>query len=798
MGFVLKLTTSKKLSVNDQTKRLLARESGKDQGPQLGVSLKASEAFDLIRRVLREYGVESDYVIERIRALLKTKQVKETWENVLDAALQLMAEWSALNPDWGRIAYKLYLERIYSETGKRLVSPKGIERRLNWKGLRLLAARYLLRDQRGRIVETPDELVERVADYVALAEAASGHYRLYRRLFYDLISSLRFLPSSPTLMNAGTRFPQLAACFTVPLEDDTDSIFEAVKVSARIFKTGAGAGYDFTPLRPKGAPIRGTGGRSSGPVSFMRVFDVAADTVREGGKRRAAMMGILSDLHKDVIDFIEAKCSRRELENFNISVALHDEFMRRAVNGGDWILFNPQECPKIVGALSSELEEIASRCNPAGLVNASELLSKIAFCAWKTGDPGAVFIDRLNEHNPTPALGRIHATNPCGETPLLDWEACNLGSINLELYVDVTNRRVLWDQLARDVELAVRFLNDVIDVSRYPDKRIEEAVRRTRKIGLGVMGWADLLARLGVPYDSHDALFLADKLMELIAYHARKASTELAAEKGAYPAFPHSIHREGRFNWEPQTPVSVIYDEDKVTSEARELIADRPSLDWEQLRSEMRRGTRNAAVTAIAPTGSISIIAGVNSSIEPFFALVYVRQTELGAWLEVNKHLQEWLKEHDLLKPEVLEEIALHGGGIRWAPWAPRDLKLRLPTALEIGWEWHVRMQAAFQRWVDNAVSKTVNMPSDTTPSEVAKVFQLAWRLRCKGVTVFRDKSREHQVLSVESTIKAILEKPPELPKSKDKSHYSWLRIRKGEVIAVHEEYSGGCPSCDV
>ncbi len=286
--------------------------------------------------------------------------------------------------------------------------------------------------------------------------------------------------------------------------------------------------------------------------------------------------------------------------------------------------------------------------------------------------------------------------------------------------------------------------------------------------------------------------------MELIAYHARKASTELAAEKGAYPAFPHSIHREGRFNWEPQTPVSVIYDEDKVTSEARELIADRPSLDWEQLRSEMRRGTRNAAVTAIAPTGSISIIAGVNSSIEPFFALVYVRQTELGAWLEVNKHLQEWLKEHDLLKPEVLEEIALHGGGIRWAPWAPRDLKLRLPTALEIGWEWHVRMQAAFQRWVDNAVSKTVNMPSDTTPSEVAKVFQLAWRLRCKGVTVFRDKSREHQVLSVESTIKAILEKPPELPKSKDKSHYSWLRIRKGEVIAVHEEYSGGCPSCDV
>ncbi len=311
------------------------------------------------------------------------------------------------------------------------------------------------------------------------------------------------------------------------------------------------------------------------------------------------------------------------------------------------------------------------------------------------------------------------------------------------------------------------------------------------------MGWADLLAHLGIPYDSHDALFLADKLMEFIAYHARRASTELASEKGSYPAFSHSIHREGRFNWEPQVPATAIYDENKVSGDVRELISDRPPIEWDQLRLQMRRGTRNATVTAIAPTGSISIIAGVNSSIEPFFALVYVRQTELGTWLEVNKHLQEWLKENDLLKPEILEDIAVHGGGIRWAPWAPKDLKERLPTALEINWEWHVRMQAAFQRWVDNAVSKTVNMPSNVTPQEVAKVFRLAWKLGCKGVTIFRDKSREHQVLSVESTIKAIIEKPPELPKSKDKSHYSWLRIRKGEVIAVHEEYSGGCPSCD-
>lgn len=761
-------------------------------------SLEYSDALNLIRKVLEEFGFEHTKIVAKVEEQLASIGEKKSWDSVLDAALQLMAGWSALEPEWGKIASRLILERVYSEAGKKFAAPKGIERRLDWKGLRLLTARYLLRNSEGRIAETPDELVERVSDYVALAETSAGKYKVYRRLFYELISSLRFLPNSPTLMNAGTRYPQLAACFTVPVDDDTDSIFEAVKVSARIFKTGAGAGYDFTPLRPRGALIKGTGGRSSGPVSFMRVFDVAADTVKEGGKRRAAMMGILSVLHKDVFEFIESKCSNQDLENFNISVAVHDEFMKKALYGGGWRLYNPQECPRIVGALSGELKDIESQCKGVEVLEASRILERIAFCAWKTGDPGLVFIDRVNEHNPTPLLGRIHATNPCGETPLLDWEACNLGSINLESYVDVVNGRIQWDLLARDVELAIRFLDDVIEVSRYPDKRIEEAVRRTRKVGLGVMGWADMLARLGIPYDSHDALFLADKVMEFIAYHARKASTELAGEKGPYPAFQHSIHREGRFNWEPQVPASEIYREDRVSDRTRELVADRPPIDWEYLRGQMKSGTRNATVTAIAPTGSISIIAGVNSSIEPFFALVYVRRTSLGAWIEVNKHLQEWLRDNGLLKPEILEQIALSGGGIRRAPWAPKELKERLPTALEINWEWHVRMQAVFQRWVDNAVSKTINMPSTAEPSDVAKAFSLAWKLGCKGITVFRDKSREHQVLSVESTIKAVLERPPVIPKSKDKSHYSWLRIRKGEVVAVHEEYSGGCPSCDV
>ena len=757
--------------------------------------LTGEEAFKLVERVLQAYGVGPGDVMGRVRERISRMGVEASWEGVLDTTLSLMASWEALEPLWGRVASRLVLERIYAEAGKKLVEPRGIERRLSWRALKLLASRYLLKSGDGRAAETPDDMVARVAGYVALAEAGGYHY--YYQRFYRLISSLRFLPNSPTLMNAGTRIPQLAACFTVPVWDDTDSIFEAVKVSARIFRTGAGAGYDFTPLRPRGSPIAGTGGRSSGPVSFMRVFDVAADTLKEGGKRRAAMMGILSDLHADLIEFVESKCGGGGvLEGFNISVAAHDEFLRRALSGGEWRLYDPSECPLIVGALSSDLAEVWRHCRPARVVDAREVFGRIAECAWASGDPGLVFIDTINAHNPTPSLGRIRATNPCGEAPLLDWEACNLGSINLEAYVDPRAGRILWDELAEDVKLAVRFLDDVIEVSRYPDKRIEEAVRRTRKIGLGVMGWADALALLGIPYDSHDALYLADKVMEFISYNAWEASAELAEERGAYPEFQRGIHRDGRLNWEPQTPAEMIYKPEKV-GVAEELVSDRPPIDWESLKNRVRRGVRNAAVTAIAPTGSISIIAGVNGSIEPFFALVYVRHTDIGSWIEVNKHLHRWLEENGMLEPGRLEEIALRGGGVRRAPWAPEDLKRRLPTALEIGWEWHVRMQAAFQRWVDQAVSKTINMPETAKPEDVWEAYTLAHRLGCKGITVFRDKSREAQVLQVDSHIHELLEQPPSIPRGKDKSHYTWLRLRKGDIVAVHEEYAGGCPTCD-
>ncbi len=744
----------------------------------------------LVRSISSDLGVYEGPLIEKLN-----KFYGETGdpEKALDRLEALLALWGSTDELWLRIARSIELARIYLESlndYQRYNRRSGIERRLTWQALRLLRSRYLLR-VRGVVRETPDQMVRRVVSYVSLPEYASGRHEELWRIYYNMISNLRFIPNSPTLMNAGTRYPQLAACFVVPLRDDIDGILDAVRISAWIFKSGAGAGYDFSVLRPKGTPIEGTGGFSSGPVSFMRIFDTVADVLREGGKRRAAMMGILHDWHPDIVEFINSKCVEGVFESFNISVGVHDEFLK----GGEWLLYNPRSCEGVIE--SASLGEINEKCMPVGKTNARDILERISECAWKTGDPGVVFIDEINRHNPTPSLGAIHATNPCGETPLLDWEACNLGSLNLSKYVDPANNRILWEELAEDVYYAVRFLDNVIEVSWYPDKRIMEAVRRTRKIGLGVMGWADMLAQLGIPYDSNDAVYLGDKIMEFIAYHARKASNDLAIDRGPYPAFEASIHREGRFNFEPQRSRELYYDPSKISREAEDIIDDRPPLDWESVRREMMRGTRNATVTTIAPTGSISIIADASSSIEPFFALVYLRRSDIGVWIEVNKHLKKWLIDNDMLNIDTLITIARHGGGIRWAEWAPKELKERLPTALEIKWEWHVKMQGVFQRWVDNAVSKTINMPSTATVEDVLGSIRLAWRLGCKGITVYRDKSRKGQVLEGGSELEEALRKVPGKVKVRDKHIYSWLRIRDKEVMLVHEEYSGGCPTCD-
>ena len=716
---------------------------------------------------------------------------------VLDACEHVAMLWGVIDDRWSNFAKVLLLLRIYDEAGREFSGLSGIEEHLTYQAVRLLYARYLLRDEEGRVREVPKDVFRRTACFVAIAESRYGNNpEFFSREFFRLMSELRFIPNSPTLMNAGTRRHQLAACFVVPVEDDTNAILDALRVTALIMKTGAGAGFDFSRLRPKGDVIAGTGGRSSGPVSFMKLFDVLTDVIKEGGKRRGAMMGVLHDWHPDVLEFMRSKCGTvRVFENFNLSVGIHDSFMN-AVNFKDvWALYNPRTCAEVMDPVSINLEKAKRTCRPWATADANEIFNQIVECAWRSGDPGAVFIDRLNEHNPTPNIGRIHAVNPCGETPLLDWEACNLGSINLVKYVE--SGRIRWDDLARDVRLAVRFLDDIIDMSWYPDPRIEEAVLKTRKVGLGVMGLADMLAELEVPYDSHDALYLADEVMEFIAYHARAESNELARERSPYPEFPRSIHARGRFNWEPQVPASEIYDLSAVGKEVRRITDDRPVLEWGRLRKEMREGTRNATVTTIAPTGSISIIANVTSGIEPFFALVFVREVSIGRFLEVNKYLRQVLRQEGVLSKDKLLEVAKAGGTARVA-WLPKKWRRLLKTAHDIDPEWHVRMQAVFQRWVDNAVSKTVNLRHDAPVEAVAEVFKLAWRLGCKGITVFRDRSKPEQVVVVGDEISKVLRSVPEPTKTKDKSYHKWFRIGKEELAAAPEDYSGGCPSCDL
>ena len=717
-------------------------------------------------------------------------------EELYVKAVSTFASWSLLDPAWEEAARRLILNRIYweleSSPPRRL---EGIESWASWVGLNLMYERYLLKRQ-GRVVETPNGALERVASFVASAELGlGGSIDIARQEFYELMSSGRFMPNSPTIMNSATKYHQLAACFVIPIEDDMDSIFSALNTAAWVFKTGAGAGFDFTPLRSRGSPLS-SGGTASGPVSFMRLFDEVADVIKEGGRRRAAMMGVLHDVHSDLLSFIRSKL-QGGLENFNISVGVHDAFMAAAAEGSQWNLYDPAECPQLVGLLSGDLPDLWRRCRPKSSVSAAEVLDEMSKAAWEVGDPGLVFIDTINEHNPTPRLGRIRTTNPCGETPLLSWEACNLGSLNLGKYVK--NGSIDWETMEHDIRVAIRFLDDVIEASWYPRPEIEAAVKRTRKVGLGVMGWADMLAELGVPYDSDSALYLADKLMEFIAYVARDESNRLARERGPYPEFPGSIHRGGRFNFEPQVSPSAIYDENRVSERVLKIVSKRPKLDWDRVRSEMADGTRNATVTTIAPTGSISIIARASSGIEPFYSLIYVRQSSLFSWIEINRFLRDWLLSTNNLTPERIKDIIRHGGSVRGLEWVPKDVQEVLGTALDIDWRWHVKMQAAFQRWVDNAVSKTVNMRHNATPDDVKGVFIEAWKLKCKGITVFRDRSKGSQVMSVSEDLDSLIKEPPNIGiRTKAKLTPASINASGVAVVTVSEEYAGGCPTCDL
>ena len=546
----------------------------------------------------------------------------------------------------------------------------------------VLARRYLLRDAGGAPVETPEGMFHRVAVAVAQAEREDARTAWAER-FEARLAALEFLPNSPTLMNAGRPGGQLAACFVLPVEDDLGAIFDALKWAALIHQSGGGTGFSFAKLRPRGDVVKTTHGVASGPVSFMRVYDGATEIIKQGGVRRGANMAVLAADHPDVLEFVEAKLGPG-LENFNVSVAAPDALFQAAARGAPWPLRHPKS--------GEVLREIS----------AATLLDRIARAAWASGEPGLVFLDRVEAANPTPDHGRFEAVNPCGEQPLLPFEACTLGSVNLSRFA--RGAAVDWEGLARCVEEGVRFLDDVLDVNAWPLPQIAAISGRNRKIGLGVMGWADLLVRLGVPYDSPQALALAGEVMSHVQRVAHGASEALAAERGAFPGFTTSAL-------------------------ARAGLPPR----------------RNATVTTIAPTGTLALIAGCSSGIEPLFALSYVRRA-LG-----DTELRD---EHPLVREALRAagaEAALPAvrasGRARGVPGVPEAVARLFATAFDVSPADHVRMQAAFQRHVDNGVSKTINLPRTATVEDVAGAYQLAFELGCKGITVYRDGSREGQVL---------------------------------------------------
>ncbi len=573
--------------------------------------------------------------------------------------------------------------------------PFGRNPRLTSHARTILDRRYLRRDAENNVVETPAQMFRRVAGVVAQAEALYGSQSAVNKAaeaFYEIMASLDFLPNSPTLMNAGRDLGQLSACFVLPVEDSIESIFNAVRDTALIHKSGGGTGFSFSAIRPARDMVKSTLGISSGPLSFMNVFDVATETIKQGGTRRGANMGLLSVHHPDILEFISVKAEQPgRFTNFNFSVSATDRFMEAVEAGKSYELVNPH----------TGLRQ--------GRLQARDVFERLVQAAWTCGDPGLVFIDRINGANPLPKLGRIEATNPCGEQPLLPYESCNLGSLNLSRFVK--GRDMDWSRLKTVISLAVRFLDNVVDINRYPLPQIREMTQGNRKIGLGVMGLADALIRLGLPYDSEPGLNLCGRIMDFVQRQARSASAELARKRGNFPNFEASIYP-----------------------------------------AQGRKHMRNATTTTIAPTGTISLIANCSSGIEPLFALAYSRRLlDNQEFIEVNTAFKRAAQAKGFWSASLAEELA-RTGTIKETALVPEDLRRLFVTAHDVSPLWHLRVQAAFQGRTDNAVSKTVNLPHGSPPETVREIFLQAYRMKLKGVTVYRDRSRSGQVISLGHT----------------------------------------------
>lgn len=565
---------------------------------------------------------------------------------------------------------------------------------LTENAIKVLEKRYLSKDENGTLLEDANGMFMRVAKTVALADkdfVSSEELKDIEQEFYEMMLNLEFLPNSPTLMNAGRPLGQLSACFVLPIEDTMEGIFEAIKNAALIHKSGGGTGFSFSRLRQKGATVNSTGGVASGPVSFMKVFNAATEAVKQGGTRRGANMGILRVDHPDILEFISCKKDNVDITNFNISVGITEKFMNAVETAQDYELVDPHS-GKIVGKL-----------------NAKYVFDLIVEMAWKNGEPGIIFLDRLNKDNVTPLLGDIESTNPCGEQPLLPYEACNLGSINLSVMIKNADGtpEVDYDKLSQTVRKAVHFLDNVIDVNKYPLPEIDEMTRGTRKIGLGVMGWADMLCKLNIAYNSQKAILLAEKVMQFIQEESKKASIEIADKKGVFPYYDKSIYKE------------------------------------------LGMKVRNATTTTIAPTGTLSIIAGVSSGIEPLFAISYIRNVmDNDELIEVNPLFKQIAVIDGFYSDELMRRIA-NKGTIHGFSEIPKSVQKVFVTSHDISPQWHVKMQAAFQKYTDNAVSKTVNLRNEATKEDVSEVFLQAYKTYCKGVTIYRDGSRDLQVLNI-------------------------------------------------
>ena len=564
---------------------------------------------------------------------------------------------------------------------------------ISQNALTVLERRYLMKDADGKIQETVEQLFERVANAIAASDSLhdkDADVKKTAKTFYDMMTSLEFLPNSPTLMNAGRPLGQLSACFVLPVEDTMEDIFETIKQAALIHKSGGGTGFSFSRLRQTGSAVNSTGGVASGPISFMKVFNMATEAVKQGGTRRGANMGILRIDHPDILEFIDCKSNNNEINNFNISVGLTEKFMLAVEKNEEYDLIDPHTK------------------KPVGQLNAHEVFDKIVDAAWHNGEPGIIFLDRLNRDNIVPSQGEIESTNPCGEQPLLPYESCNLGSVNLTkmLKLKENTLEIDWNKLKTTVKNAVHFLDNVIDANKYPLEKIDHVTRQTRKIGLGVMGWADMLLLMGIPYNSDEAITLGEQVMNFITKSGREESAELAKVRGTFPLFQESI-----------LPKKIPQ--------------------------------RNGTITTIAPTGTLSILAGCSSGVEPVFGYVFIRNIMDGTqMIEVNPILKEELTKRGLYSEELMKRIATEGT-VEHITELPEDIRRVFVSAHDISPEYHIRMQAAFQKGTDNAVSKTVNFGHDATREEVAQVYTLAFQLDCKGVTIYRDGSRNEQVLNI-------------------------------------------------